>query len=103
MASLGSASAFHTYGQGHGEPRFEGDRRHSPFGARAHDAFGYPGTGDVGWGASLLLQEGLSSCPVPGNTMAPTQNRVGRLGGPGCPMALWTVLHPRLPAPHHSP
>ncbi|KAK2530913.1 heat shock protein beta-7 [Columba livia] len=44
MASLGSASAFHTYGQGHGEPRFEGDRRHSPFGARAHDAFGYPGS-----------------------------------------------------------
>ncbi|KAM6198815.1 heat shock protein beta-7-like [Sarcoramphus papa] len=49
MASLGSASAYRTerigaYGQGHGEPRFEGDRRHGPFGARAHEAFGYPGS-----------------------------------------------------------
>ncbi|KAM9615520.1 heat shock protein beta-7-like [Aquila chrysaetos chrysaetos] len=49
MASLGSASAYRAervgaYGQGHGEPRFEGDRRHGPFGARAHEAFGYPGS-----------------------------------------------------------
>ncbi|KAM9279945.1 heat shock protein beta-7-like [Morus bassanus] len=49
MASLGSASAYRAerigaYNQGHGEPRFEGDRRHGPFGARAHEAFGYPGS-----------------------------------------------------------
>ncbi|XP_075274345.1 uncharacterized protein LOC142361130 [Opisthocomus hoazin] len=41
MASLGSAPTYRVggYGPGHGEPRFEGDRRH-----RAHDAFGYPGS-----------------------------------------------------------
>ncbi|KAM6258227.1 heat shock protein beta-7-like [Porphyrio hochstetteri] len=49
MASFSSASSYRTehvgaYGQGHAEPRFEGDRRHSPFGARAREAFGYPGS-----------------------------------------------------------
>ncbi|KAM6064060.1 heat shock protein beta-7-like [Theristicus caerulescens] len=49
MASFSSASAYRAerigaYSQGHGEPRFEGDRRHSPFGVRAHEAFGYPGS-----------------------------------------------------------
>nr|XP_025950551.1 heat shock protein beta-7-like [Dromaius novaehollandiae] len=51
MASRSSAATYRagrigTYGQGPGagEPRFEGDRRHGPFGARAHDAFGYPGS-----------------------------------------------------------
>ncbi|XP_066412972.1 heat shock protein beta-7-like isoform X2 [Molothrus aeneus] len=45
MASLSSASTYRAellsaYGQGHGEPRFEGDRRHGAFGAQ--EAFGYP-------------------------------------------------------------
>ncbi|KAM6356958.1 protein lethal(2)essential for life-like [Alca torda] len=44
MASLGSATAYRGYGQGHGDPCFEGDRRHGPFGVRAHDGFGYPGS-----------------------------------------------------------
>ncbi|XP_072724601.1 heat shock protein beta-7-like [Ciconia boyciana] len=49
MASLGSAPVYRVerigaYGQGHGEPLFEGDRRHGPFGARAHEPFGYPGS-----------------------------------------------------------
>ncbi|XP_010021989.1 PREDICTED: heat shock protein beta-7-like [Nestor notabilis] len=49
MDSLSSASTYcteciGTYGQGHGEPHFEGDRRHGPFGARAHEAFGFPGS-----------------------------------------------------------
>ncbi|XP_051482828.1 heat shock protein beta-7-like [Apus apus] len=45
MASLSSAyRAIGTYVQGHGEPCFEGDRRHGHFGARAHEAFGYPGS-----------------------------------------------------------
>ncbi|XP_013153193.2 heat shock protein beta-7-like [Falco cherrug] len=35
---------YRAYGQGHGEPHFEGDRRHGPFGARAHEVFGYPGS-----------------------------------------------------------
>lgn len=56
MASLSSASTYRTellsaYGQGHSDPRFEGDRRHGPFGARGQEAFGYPGTGRGGWGA----------------------------------------------------
>lgn len=55
MASLSSASTYRTellsaYGQGHSDPRFEGDRRHGPFGARGQEAFGYPGTGRGGWG-----------------------------------------------------
>ncbi|KAM6305092.1 heat shock protein beta-7-like [Aegotheles albertisi] len=33
-----------TYGPGHGEPHFEGDRRHGHFRAQAHEAFGYPGS-----------------------------------------------------------
>ncbi|XP_074690255.1 heat shock protein beta-7-like [Strix aluco] len=44
MASAYRAERLGAYGQGHGEPRFEGDRRHRPFGPRAHDAFGYPGS-----------------------------------------------------------
>ncbi|XP_053930921.1 heat shock protein beta-7-like isoform X2 [Cuculus canorus] len=35
MASAYRTEHIGTYGQGHGEPRFEGDRRHGPFGARA--------------------------------------------------------------------
>lgn len=62
MASLSSASTYRAellsaYGQGHGEPRFEGDRRHGAFGARRQEAFGYPGTGRGGGGdggAALL-------------------------------------------------
>lgn len=55
MASLSSASTYRAellsaYGQGHGEPRFEGDRRHGAFGARRQEAFGYPGTGRGGEG-----------------------------------------------------
>ncbi|XP_015492573.1 heat shock protein beta-7-like [Parus major] len=47
MASLSSASTYRAellsaYGQGHSEPRFEGDRRHGPSGARGQEAFGYP-------------------------------------------------------------
>lgn len=55
MASLSSASTYRAelrsaYGQGHCEPRFEGDRLHGPFGARGQEAFGYPGIGRGGWG-----------------------------------------------------
>ncbi|KAM9007365.1 heat shock protein beta-7-like [Ara ararauna] len=58
MASLGSASAYRTerigaYGPGHGEPRFEGDRRHGPFGALAHEAFGFPGSPGAVYPCSL--------------------------------------------------
>ncbi|KAM3669191.1 heat shock protein beta-7-like [Ammospiza nelsoni] len=47
MASLTSASTYRAellsaYGQGLGEPRFEGDLRHGAFGARGQEAFGYP-------------------------------------------------------------
>lgn len=77
MASLGSASAFRTYGQGHGEPRFEGDRRHSPFGARAHDAFGYPGTGDVGWGGPCCPREGFPAALCLGTARHPPRTEWG--------------------------
>lgn len=59
MASLGSAPPYCAYGQGHGEPRFEGDLRHGPFGA--HEAFGYPGTGDGGDGGFCFPGEGPSA------------------------------------------
>lgn len=59
MASLSSASAYRAellsaYGQGHSEPRYEGDRLHGPFGARGQEAFGYPGIGSGGWGGSRV-------------------------------------------------
>ncbi|XP_069721060.1 uncharacterized protein [Phaenicophaeus curvirostris] len=44
MASAYRTEHISTYGQGHGEPHFESDRRHGPFGTRAHEAFGYPGS-----------------------------------------------------------
>ncbi|XP_054241697.1 heat shock protein beta-7-like [Indicator indicator] len=53
MASLGSASTYRAYGQGHGEPCFEGDLRRGPFGARAHEAFGYPGSPGAMYPCSL--------------------------------------------------
>ncbi|XP_005051442.1 PREDICTED: heat shock protein beta-7-like [Ficedula albicollis] len=45
MASLSSASTFRSEllgAYGHSDPRFQGERRHGPFGARGQEAFGYP-------------------------------------------------------------
>ncbi|KAM6062530.1 heat shock protein beta-7-like isoform 2-T2 [Chlamydotis macqueenii] len=58
MTSLSSTTAFRTerigaFGQGHAEPFFEGDRRHGPFGVRAHEAFGYPGSPGAMYPCSL--------------------------------------------------
>ncbi|XP_054022711.1 heat shock protein beta-7-like [Dryobates pubescens] len=53
MASLGSASTYRAFSQGHGEPCFEGDLRRRPFGARAHEAFGYPGSPGAMYPCSL--------------------------------------------------
>lgn len=85
MASLSSASSYRTerigtYGPGHGEPRFEGDGRHGPFGALAHEAFGFPGTGDVGWeGVPGILGRAMTvtRCHVLGThgTPSPAQTR----------------------------
>ncbi|XP_061862194.1 heat shock protein beta-7-like [Colius striatus] len=41
------------YGQGQAEPHFEGERRHNPFGTRAHEAFGYPGSPSAVYPCSL--------------------------------------------------
>lgn len=93
MASLGSASTYRAYSQGHSEPCFEGDLRRGPFGARVHEAFGYPGTGDGrGWGSPEGHPAGmfLSAAGMP-------QHRAGGLRGEPrlflrCPLALWTAL-----------
>ncbi|XP_064020831.1 heat shock protein beta-7-like [Pogoniulus pusillus] len=53
MASLGSASTYCAYSQGHSEPCFEGDLRRGPFGARVHEAFGYPGSPGAMYPCSL--------------------------------------------------